>query len=700
MIKFSPAVTARDTYVSNFSFLGKVLLIFSLLLSLDALLISSQGLNAQVPYATETMGVGSVVIDMGQVPQTLNNTLKGYGLLTYITSELNIPVKWVINPSKAKDGIDFTVDGIDYRGGPFVISSEFATPTLIGLVNNWNTNNAGGALNIDVTATAVSMPVYNTITYYPTWTLNEANSQIAETYITNAGITASSYNSKDPEDLDGCDQLFAMPHADPVWDTHSNLYYWNRDHNGGIWAACHAVSALENLYDKTTPNVSLQMNFLSEKRALSPGITGGDDLAKNTLIFREDHADGSGTSNYINRSTEIVPGPLAVTYNAHPNMQFMGLLDGSQENGSEHIYMPYTDASWRTTTAVAIYDPLQSNVVDGDSPGEAAKLLFGEAFGDSGRGNVMYAGGHKLNNASAPANVAAQRTFHNFSLWALEKTKVSVGDISPMTTLLIQGDMETFTTSPAPTGGEGSYNYTWTVDPSSAGSFDNSSGVSPEFTAVSGATYPLAAVITVVVTGNCATNVGYSSIPITITAGPPGITTNPESEIICEDYCLDMIDVIGNDIFVCTTAPFTVTVTSVSPANERVTVNPDNTLKYWPSIDSDGTVTVTYQVCDAMGTCSATDGTLTITVEADACGAGETCLPGSSAPTIAYGLRGKDGSNFASYNFALDAWTNLTNLPKNGKEGASLSVDENYVYYLVGNAMVRCRLGQKVAKIG
>jgi len=86
--------------------------------------------------------------------------------------------------------LNFTVDGIDYRGGPFVISSEFATPTLIGLVNNWNTNNAGGALNIDVTATAVSMPVYNTITYYPTWTLNEANSQIAETYITNAGITS------------------------------------------------------------------------------------------------------------------------------------------------------------------------------------------------------------------------------------------------------------------------------------------------------------------------------------------------------------------------------------------------------------------------------------------------------------------------------------------------------------------------------
>lgn len=95
------------------------------------------------PYGSETLQAGSIIIDMGQVPQTFNNTLKGYGLVWYTTSILNIPVKWVINPLKAKDGTDFTYNNVNYKGAPFIIPGEFITPAIATAIQNWDTNNAG-----------------------------------------------------------------------------------------------------------------------------------------------------------------------------------------------------------------------------------------------------------------------------------------------------------------------------------------------------------------------------------------------------------------------------------------------------------------------------------------------------------------------------------------------------------------------------
>src|SRR5258706_964131 len=83
-------------------------------------------------YATsdETLSSGSFIINMGITPQTYANGLKPYGMLYDLIYNYNVPVKWVINSSKVKDVADFTYNGIDYKGGTFIIRADDITSSV------------------------------------------------------------------------------------------------------------------------------------------------------------------------------------------------------------------------------------------------------------------------------------------------------------------------------------------------------------------------------------------------------------------------------------------------------------------------------------------------------------------------------------------------------------------------------------------
>jgi hypothetical protein len=101
-----------------------------------------------------------------------------------------------------------------------------------------------------------------------------------------------------------------MPHADPTWSTHNNLITFNN--NGGfIWAGCHAVSVLENLYNPATGNPTPTMNFLS--------TTG--------LVPFGSHSNGTPPYTYTAPGTGANQG-------GDPVMQFLGDLDDATLNGS------------------------------------------------------------------------------------------------------------------------------------------------------------------------------------------------------------------------------------------------------------------------------------------------------------------------------------------------------------------------------
>jgi uncharacterized repeat protein (TIGR01451 family) len=354
--------------------------------------------------AKKIFAAGSAIIDMGITPQTYNNGLIPYGLVYDLAINNNIPVYWVVNhtkswvnPSAKQDQTDITVNSKDYKGGPFVIASEFmaaATP----IINAWVTNYPG--LTVDTGLPQFEAPIYDYITSFPQAVLDEDNGdKVQDAFYDRANVPLTFGRLGSPDDLTLCDDMYTMPHADPQdWSaaTVNNLIAFIE--NGGyFWAACHAVSAMEGLVDiDSDGNPDLNM------------------LSKNGLIEWGDHGNGTPAYSY-NTDISILNGSETA---GDPLMQFMSTMDGALQNGSEQIYIPDIDG-WRDTTVLALTDDDHPEVIDGTYPtGPAVALAYGRAFGDDSNGLIMYEASHSIAGGSEAENTAAARVYGNFLLQA------------------------------------------------------------------------------------------------------------------------------------------------------------------------------------------------------------------------------------------------------------------------------------------
>jgi parallel beta-helix repeat protein len=426
--------------------------------------------SAPAMAATENFAAGAYIIDMGQATQTIANGLKPYGLVYELAVNRGIPVKWAIEPTKIKGGSDFIAASKTYRGSAFIIPAAFATDAATA-ITTWRTTGVvvDGPLAVGFTA-----PIYKTITSFPRIALDQANGAIAQSYLNNAGIPAigsgpygtyNTYRFATPAQLTDCDDLYAMPHADPTWATHSNLISFNAS-KGYIWAACHAVNVLENVDDPGDTDTAPDMNFLST----------------NGLVPHKNHLNGVPPYTYK---------PIA---DADPVMQFIGNLDGATENGSEQVYLPNLTSGWRSTTRIAVIDPDHPQVPPASSalsPGEAVKVAYGRGFGNANNGMVMYEGGHNHTASGTVAEqVAAQRAFLNFALLAGVDRRLEVTSSIP--TSMTNG--ETINVSVNATAGSGAYTYKWYSN--CGGTFGDINAGSTTFTApATGSSCSLRAVV-------------------------------------------------------------------------------------------------------------------------------------------------------------------------------------------------------------
>jgi SdrD B-like domain/Right handed beta helix region len=409
--------------------------------------------SAPAIAATENFAAGAYIVDMGQTTQTVANGLKPYGLLYELAVNRGIPVRWAIEPGKAKNGMDFVAGGKNYFGSAFIIPKEFAADAATA-ITLWRTK---GVIVDGPIATGFGAPIYETITSFPRTVLDTARGSIVTPYFTNAEIPATStgsygsfnaYRIGTPASLTNCDDLFVLPHADPTWANHSNLLNFNNN-KGFIWAACHAVSVLESLDDPADADTLPNLNFLSS----------------NGLVPFGSHADAVPLYTY------------KPTADADPIMQFLNRLDGATDNGSEQVYLPKIGSSWRPSTKIAVIDPDHPNIPT-LSAGEAVKLAYGRGFGNPSNGIVMYEGGHDHTNSGTVAEqVAAQRAFFNFVLLSGIESRLDVTSIIP--TSIPSGATVNISTSA--TGGSGSYNYKWYSN--CGGTFANLTANNTTFTA-------------------------------------------------------------------------------------------------------------------------------------------------------------------------------------------------------------------------
>ncbi len=474
----------------------KLLLFRSILTNLTYGLIlftlASTSVKAQ---GIETIPAGSFIIDMGAANPTVANSLKPYGLMYDLLKNYYVPVKRSINPSKIKDAIDFTYNGKAYKGGPFIISANFRSAAVNKAIYNWR---AQGVI-IDSTTTAVSLPIAFTVTTPPRWAMDAQNGSIAIAYLNEAGIPSTAFSYRTPDALNNCDDIFVMPHADPTWAAHRNLYFWNKNSKGTIWAGCHAPSVMESLYKDTViggNSVRLKMNFLT-----SDGL----------LMY----------------SSHVNPTPPFVHQNPENVMaQYIGASDSAQIKGSEQVFMPKLGSVWNPDAKVLTYANGQPEIPT-TSPGQAAVNIFGRGFGQANNGWVMYQGGHDFSStrttASIAQRVAAKKMFFNFSIYALAE-KLSTTLTASVSGIPAQMKaLTTYTGLTVTAVSTSNVTYQWIS--SVPGTFSNPNSTTTSFTP-SEVTQSTNAMITCLVTDPCGRTIFDSKGGIIIVPSAAAIRAN------------------------------------------------------------------------------------------------------------------------------------------------------------------------------
>ena len=350
---------------------------------------------------------GSFIVNTGVVPQNNNNGLKPFGLIYDLVKNYQVPIKWVIEPTKVKDGVDFVYNNVDYKGGPFIVPSEFITPTVTTRISYWQGQGVVGVY----TAYPISVPVYATITNFPVIMIDTLSNlqAIIENYYVLAGIPPDAYTLGAPAGLDQCYDIWTNPHGDPTWATHGPLYNFVTNIKGWIWGQCHAVSMMEDVVNPAPPNE--QLNFLTIN-GLKCWQSGGCGAG-----FPEFHAGGDAT-------------PPFTYYNpTDPEMQFMLNLELATQAGSERWFQPISTGGWRPSTKVGV------STGTGTPPTQGVLAVYGPAYGDTANGRVMYVAGHSLTSGGGGVakehKVSAIRTYFNFMLLAGEARSLDISASLP-----------------------------------------------------------------------------------------------------------------------------------------------------------------------------------------------------------------------------------------------------------------------------
>ncbi len=547
--------------------------IYKKITSITFLVVGMLFISSQLVASTnETFAQGAYIINMSDASPNYDNGLKPYGLIYQLLVNHNVPVKWAINQTKGKDGIDFSIGTDNYRGGSFIIPAEYVNSSVVTLLGNWDDDvDVDGPIN-----TSFIAPIYTTINSWPEVLVNNKKEDIVRAYFQSADIPTSFYDIGPPGDLDECHDLFLMPHADPQSEWSANdkakLLDFMDNKNGFFWGACETVGNIEG-------ELTADFHFLSE----------------NGLLTTSQHGDGTPNNYLINSA-----------YDGDPIMQFMGNFGNVTANGSEEIYMPAKGNNWRSNSKLAIYQP---NHPDADN-NKAAVLIYGPTKGDFSKGMVLYEAGHKINSQGSTAQkVAAQRAFFNFILLAGVEQEMNVTSVIP--TSIASG--ATVNLSVTPISGQSPFIYNWTSS-CSGGTFTSTNTATTTYSAptVSSAT---TCVITVLVTDDCGRFIIESkTVTVAPANGPVAMDDNANTKI---NTPVD-IDILTND----TPGSAALDPTSVTfvggtipdPTTEGVfTVNSTTGLvTFTPANNYTGTVTVDYNVCDLNNLCDVA--TITVVV--------------------------------------------------------------------------------------
>lgn len=171
----------------------------------------------------ETLPSGTYIIPMDNTLQG-NFNLKSYGLAVRLL-HAGVPLKWIINPSKGKDGVDFSASAarikpsaagattLSFRAGPLAVYPGFEAQAL-AVINAYGNNVAVYQLN-----GAASVPVYSNILHKPKVAVfnQGGNANIHTAILAEAGLTVNThyqvFTNATQIGINSCFTVATEPHA-------------------------------------------------------------------------------------------------------------------------------------------------------------------------------------------------------------------------------------------------------------------------------------------------------------------------------------------------------------------------------------------------------------------------------------------------------------------------------------------------------
>ena len=581
--------------------------------------------------ATRLIPAGSIILDMGVVPQTVANGMKPYGLVYELVKNQKTPVIWSINSAKAKDGADFVVDGRSFKGSAFIIEKKYVNSTnVITAINDFK---ALGVITY-TTINPVTVPFYKEMQEFPIWVVDNvlpANATTFQGYLNNASMPAASFVAGLPSTLTNCQDLFILPHSTPSWTVHNKILSWNdalsKGGNAGyMWEACLSVSLMEAVYNPADTRV--RMNFLSKDITPITTATGPAPVAP--LVPDNVHVSGAG--------------PFSYAFPGDPFMQFMGTMDGAiLASSAEAEYLPALGGGWNTDVfsgstqtkygaTIAYWDTAHPNLIGGSgtdlSAGKAARIVYGYAFGDNSRGKIMYEGGHAIQNGTVAEYVAAQRAMLNFSFDAPTGKGAIIASNIVVPTAIKNGVTVSASISASSTYG-GALTYQWTTN-AAGGSFSAPTSATTNFTAptLTAGQADIYGIISVAVTDSCGRQV-FKTYELYIQAPPVAPVTNNDAASTYNTNPI-IISPLSNDTDLNNNIdPATVAAMSaLSVAGGVFAINSNGTISFVPTFGFVGTAILDYKVCDNTpvidgGILCSNTSRITVTIASSPCTAGQ-----------------------------------------------------------------------------
>jgi uncharacterized repeat protein (TIGR01451 family) len=284
--------------------------------------------------AIETLPSGSYIIPMDNTlqPGAGGFNLKSYGLAVRLL-HAGVPLKWIINPSKGKDGVDFTASAarikpsaagaatLSFRAGPLAVYPGFEAQALT-VINAYGNNVAVYQLN-----GAASVPVYSNILHKPKVAVfnQGGNAAIHTAVLAEAGLTSGThyqiFTNATQIAPDSCFTVATEPHADvekvSAAATTALLSFLRS--GGNFHGQCEAVEAyttrglLANFQSKQDLGGTMQFDNFFEPMAQFQG--GLDDEGGSVVSFNltsnpgyriaYSSASGSRYKAYVGRVTGV-----------------------------------------------------------------------------------------------------------------------------------------------------------------------------------------------------------------------------------------------------------------------------------------------------------------------------------------------------------------------------------------------------------